>query len=65
MDHDDLIIYEHEILQVMDYESKILRITKRNGSEISQTLEDIDVAGYMKAVATVSPLANTNNLTHS
>ena len=42
-DHDGLNIYKQETLRVIDYESKIPRITKRNGSEISQTLE---VGGY-------------------
>ena len=56
IDHSNgLNIYEQEIMRVIDYESEIPRITKRNDSEISRTLEDTDAAGYRKAETTVSP----------
>ena len=54
--YDGLNIYEQEILCGIDHEDEIPRITKRDGSEISRTLEDIDAAGYRKAENTVFPL---------
>ena len=48
-DHDGHNIHEQEILRVVDHEGEIPRITERNGSKISGTLEGIDALDYRKA----------------